>query len=407
MKKKQTWIDWVLKIPGWIKTLIVFISAIAGFIIAYREYPSLYILLTTIALFLLIFSLLVYVSIAKRESTIHGGGQVFRFEKKKRYFAKWGIILLLFFLAGLIIYMPSRLYFASILTGKPIKVEGKAIAIVSGHWGSDTGSICPNGIMEYEVNAEIANLIRRNLEDKHLTINEFSEFDQDLLEYNGAAIIVLRTGTCEYINDNATGFYVTNAISQERSANTTELTRCLTKKYDEETKLPYFSDDFLDSDLSQYHSFAEVDKEIPIAIIQMGFLNLDAMILTEKAENVANGIADGISCYLEGELDSEIPIEIVDKGMPEERIYIYNIGKKPLDMTNWKLADQNGNEFIFPYAVLESNETLIIFTNFGLDKGTLIYHWNIDTSGWQSGDEIVLSKDVFFWKTIKSREVIP
>ena len=165
-----------------------------------------------VVVFLLLLSFLAYVIVAKRESKIYDVGQVYRFEKKIRFFARWVIILLLGIFVVLIIYEPSRLYFASTLTGQPIRDGNNAIAIVSGHWESDTGSVCPNGLREDEVNAEIANLIERNLADKDLTVDEFIEFDQRLLEYDGDAIVVLHTGTCQYINDYVTGFYVTGAI---------------------------------------------------------------------------------------------------------------------------------------------------------------------------------------------------
>jgi len=53
--------------------------------------------------------------------------------------------------------------------------------------------------------------------------------------------------------------------------------------------------------MTSYHAFAEIDPETTAAIIEVGFLNLDRQILTQKADLVAQGIADGILCYLNNE----------------------------------------------------------------------------------------------------------
>jgi N-acetylmuramoyl-L-alanine amidase len=51
-------------------------------------------------------------------------------------------------------------------------------------------------------------------------------------------------------------------------------------------------------DMTSYHAFDEIDPETPAAIIETGFLNLDRQILTQKPDVVAQGIVDGLLCFL-------------------------------------------------------------------------------------------------------------
>jgi N-acetylmuramoyl-L-alanine amidase len=53
--------------------------------------------------------------------------------------------------------------------------------------------------------------------------------------------------------------------------------------------------------MTQYHSFYEVNASTPIAIIETGFLNLDRRLLTEEPFRVAQGVLDGILCYVMNE----------------------------------------------------------------------------------------------------------
>jgi N-acetylmuramoyl-L-alanine amidase len=53
--------------------------------------------------------------------------------------------------------------------------------------------------------------------------------------------------------------------------------------------------------MTQYHTFNEINSNTPAAIIETGFLNLDRQFLTEQTDRVAQGIVDGITCYLNDE----------------------------------------------------------------------------------------------------------
>jgi N-acetylmuramoyl-L-alanine amidase len=55
------------------------------------------------------------------------------------------------------------------------------------------------------------------------------------------------------------------------------------------------------SDMREYHAFSEIDPNVVTAIIETGFLNLDRQILTEETDRVAEGIVNGILCYVYNE----------------------------------------------------------------------------------------------------------
>ena len=53
--------------------------------------------------------------------------------------------------------------------------------------------------------------------------------------------------------------------------------------------------------MTNYHAFDEINTDTTAAIIEAGFLNLDRKILTESTDEVAQGIVDGINCFVRNE----------------------------------------------------------------------------------------------------------
>ena len=53
--------------------------------------------------------------------------------------------------------------------------------------------------------------------------------------------------------------------------------------------------------MTQYHTFYEIDPNTPGAIIEVGFMLADRTLLTQRPDLVAQGIIDGILCFLQGE----------------------------------------------------------------------------------------------------------
>jgi N-acetylmuramoyl-L-alanine amidase len=80
----------------------------------------------------------------------------------------------------------------------------------------------------------------------------------------------------------------------------TYLSDCIKSRYATRTALPFHSGS-ITSDMTSYHAYTEVDPATPAAIIETGFLFLDRIFLTQHADLVAQGIADGILCFTRNE----------------------------------------------------------------------------------------------------------
>jgi len=179
-------------------------------------------------------------------------------------------------------------------------VQSNRIGIVAGHYGSDSGAVCSNGLTEVEMNLKIATLVQKTLSDLGYQVDLLEEFDSKLNGYRGAMLLSIHLDSCEYINDQATGFKVAAALSTQDVAASQRLTACLSERYGEITGLPYHAGSVTD-DMTYYHAFAEIDPATAAAIVEAGFLNRDYIFITEETDRIAEGIVAGILCYLNNE----------------------------------------------------------------------------------------------------------
>ncbi len=173
------------------------------------------------------------------------------------------------------------------------------IGIVSGHWGNDSGAVCENGTTEAEVNLKIATLVQQKLSALGYDTDLLNEFDPRLTNYQAALLVSIHNDSCDYINDQATGFKVAAAISARDNNLSNRLAACLRDRYQRTTGLPLH--DSVTNDMSFYHAFSEINTNTSAAIIETGFLNLDYKFLTEKTDVVADGVEKGILCFINNE----------------------------------------------------------------------------------------------------------
>lgn len=174
------------------------------------------------------------------------------------------------------------------------------IGIVAGHYGFDSGAVCPNNVTEAELNLHIATLVQKMLTDQGYEVDLLQEFDQRLWGYQAAMLVSIHLDSCQYINDQATGFKVAASLATRDAAESQRLTQCLSTRYGEITGLPYHAGS-ITNDMTFYHAFNEIDPRTMAAIIEAGFMNMDYRLLTENTELVAEGIVAGILCYLNNE----------------------------------------------------------------------------------------------------------
>ncbi len=178
------------------------------------------------------------------------------------------------------------------------------IGLVAGHWGNDSGTVCENGTTEADVNLRIATLVRENLIEAGYEVDLLKEYDEKLNLYAAVALISIHNDSCEYIDEQATGFKVAAALSNAYPEKAAKLTECLVDRYAKTTGLPFHYNTITD-DMTYYHAFNEINSNTIAAIIETGFLNLDYQILTENPELVARGVTDGILCFVRNEPISE------------------------------------------------------------------------------------------------------
>jgi N-acetylmuramoyl-L-alanine amidase len=171
------------------------------------------------------------------------------------------------------------------------------IGIVAGHYGYDAGAVCSNGTTEAELNLEIATLVQKQLTDLGYTVDLLEEFDDRLEGYRASVLLSIHLDSCQYINDQATGFKVAAALSDQNMAASQKLTSCISDQYGETTGLAYHAGSVTD-DMTYYHAFSEIDGQTPAAIIEAGFMNMDYRFITEDTEKIADGIVAGLLCFL-------------------------------------------------------------------------------------------------------------
>ncbi len=177
------------------------------------------------------------------------------------------------------------------------------IGIVAGHSGYDTGAVCPEELgstREVDVNLDVANRVRENLVKDGYQVDLLSEFDNRLTGYRALALVSIHADSCQYINDQATGFKVAAAMSTSYPERAQRLTNCLRTRYADATGMQFHAGS-VTRDMTSYHAFEEVDKETPAAIIEVGFLNLDHDMLVNHRDVVATGVTNGILCFIRNE----------------------------------------------------------------------------------------------------------
>jgi N-acetylmuramoyl-L-alanine amidase len=196
---------------------------------------------------------------------------------------------------------------AEAAAGPGAEYLGLRIGIVAGHSGlnrytglPDPGSVCPDGLTELSVNQSIATLAVEKLQEAGFHVDLLEEFDPRLSEYRAVGLVSIHADACVYINDEATGYKVSGAVDTAIPDRTQRLVDCIADRYGRETGLRYHAGS-ITRDMTEYHTFYEIHNQTPAAIIETGFLYLDRDFLTQNAELAAQGIMDGILCFVNNE----------------------------------------------------------------------------------------------------------
>jgi N-acetylmuramoyl-L-alanine amidase len=186
------------------------------------------------------------------------------------------------------------------------------IGIVAGHSGNDSGAVCRDGtgevtLTEAEVNMEIASRVQKRLVDLGFQVDLLNEFDTRLNGYRAVALVSIHNDSCEYVNDGATGYKVAASMDTRDLNRATRLTACLIDRYQRTTGMAFHAGS-ITADMREYHAFSEIDPNTITAIIETGFLNLDREILTTQPDRVAEGVVQGILCFVNNENVEPTPL---------------------------------------------------------------------------------------------------
>ncbi len=179
--------------------------------------------------------------------------------------------------------------------------QSQHIAILAGHWqDNNPGEVCLDGIIESDVNYDIASRVSQKLEDLGYSVDLFPEYDLEYLNYQGAALIAIYSGSCAENPPPASGFNIGGSYSAQNPEKVDQLATCISSEYQKATKLP-FTFEVIDSENASYHIFRDIGVNTPAVRLELGSLKTDREILVNQADKTADGIVAGILCFLNNE----------------------------------------------------------------------------------------------------------
>jgi len=175
------------------------------------------------------------------------------------------------------------------------------IGIIAGHSGfEDPGAVCSDGLTEAIINIDVATRVKEILSAAGFDVDLLEEFDDRLEGYQALAIVSIHADTCQFIDDNATGFKVAASSATDSPEKAGRLAACLSSRYAKVTGLR-FHPGSVSSHMTGYHAFQEISSNTTAAIMEIGFMNLDRLIMTQQPDLLAEGISQGVLCYIYNE----------------------------------------------------------------------------------------------------------
>lgn len=178
----------------------------------------------------------------------------------------------------------------------------RRVGIVSGHRGPevppDPGAVCPDGLTEAGINFAVAQKVVLKLRQRGYSVDLLDEFDTRLDGYQAAALVSIHANTCQDFGELVSGYLIAAASARTSArGNDQLLVDCISRFYAQYSGLE--RRDGLTVDMTDYHTFREIHQLTPAAIIELGFLLGDRNPLTEQQDALAEGITQGILCFLE------------------------------------------------------------------------------------------------------------
>lgn len=209
-------------------------------------------------------------------------------------------------LAGLVFLVLSEIPpFAGWLSGIGGRLGGEDpyVALVAGHWQSDSGAVCPDGLQEAEVNLAVARGVAALLRAEGYHVEVLPEYSPKLVSLRAMAFVSIHSDSCL---GGLSGFKVAHYADADPLGPAALLAASLSRAYAEATGLDPHPDTITD-DMRLYHGLRKIGPDTPGVIIECGFLGGDRQLLTEHRDLVAQGIADGIAAFLQANAEPAAP----------------------------------------------------------------------------------------------------
>ena len=203
----------------------------------------------------------------------------------------------------------------------------RRIGIVSGHRGpeNDPGAVCDDGLTEREINFAVAQLVVLGLRENGYSVDLLDEFDPRLDAYQAAALVSIHANDCQDYGEFVSGYLVARAAARPAGGFDDILAECIARDYGKAVDIERrFS---LTVDMTDYHTFREINSLTPAAILELGFMRADRDLLVNQQDIIAGGIIEGILCFLNGETPFED--EPSESPTPET-----NVGITPLPLND-------------------------------------------------------------------------
>jgi len=177
---------------------------------------------------------------------------------------------------------------------------GKQVALVSGHAGNDSGAVCEEAdgtvtLTEAGINASVAEQTAARLRSEGATVTILDEFDPRLHGLRSDLFLSIHADSCI----DASGYKAASHALRD-SPEDQRLIACIDRYYPATTGLPHHPNT-VTHNMTEYHAFGKIAQETPAAIIELGFLGGDRVLLEDRADLIAHAVAESLLCFLRGE----------------------------------------------------------------------------------------------------------
>jgi N-acetylmuramoyl-L-alanine amidase len=207
---------------------------------------------------------------------------------------------------------------AAVPTALPTPVWFNRIGVLAGHSGiasrgptkgnPDPGTMCSDGFSEESVTTAVAGRVVAILRGRGFTVDLLEEWDMKLFGYEAAAFISLHADSCEEFGYG--GFKSTYSSERETvREQDMKLDDCVRANYGSVTGLAFRPDNITDN-MRRYHAFREISPTTPGVILELGFLSHDRDLLQNHPDTLAQGIVNGLLCYLQSEQPALAPVAL-------------------------------------------------------------------------------------------------